>query len=76
MEEIIDFELEFRNSNLFPAELIFKFDEFVLKLDPEFPLVVKVIFEFFFSFFKLFPFILEHEFYFAEIMVITIAPLI
>ena len=37
---VVNFELEFLNSDLFLTELIFEFDEFVLKLDSNFALII------------------------------------
>lgn len=76
VEEVIDFEFEFGDGNLFSTELILELDELVLELDPEFPLIVEIVLKLLFCLFELLPFIFEHKFYFPKVMVIVIGPLI
>lgn len=70
MEEVVDFELQFRKGNFFSTELIFELDEFVLELYAEFPFVVEALFETVFGFFELFTFILQHKLKFGKVVVL------
>ena len=70
MEKVVNFELKFWDWNIFSAELILKFDQFVLEFDTKLAFIIKIIFEFVFSFFKLFPLVFKHELNLTNIMII------
>lgn len=53
VEEVVDFELELRDGDLFSAEFVFQLDEFVLELDSHLPLVIQIVFIFVFGLFEL-----------------------
>lgn len=69
MKEVVDFELKFREGDIFSTELIFEFDEFVLEFDSELALVVEVVFELILVFLELLAFIFQHELKFSGVMV-------
>lgn len=71
MEKVVNFELKFRKDDIFPAELIFDLDKFVLELNPQLTLIVEIMFQFIFSFFEFFPFIFQHKLEFCKVMIIS-----
>lgn len=71
MKKIIDFKLNFRNYDLFSTKLIFQFDKFILKLNPQFPLTIKIILKFLFGFFEFLSLVLKHVLQLSEIMLIA-----
>ena len=44
MQEIVDFELKFWEPDIFPTKLILQFDQFILKLNPLLPFIIKIMF--------------------------------
>jgi hypothetical protein len=73
MEEVIDLELRFRKGDFFATELILQLDQFVLKLDAPFTLVVQISLEAILGLPKLLSLILEHELHLAKPSVIVVA---
>lgn len=73
MEEVVYFELEFRNDDFFAAELILEFDEFVFELDSHFALIIEIVLVLFLGLLELFSFVFEHKLDFAEILVVNVA---
>lgn len=71
MQQIVDFKLKFRNNDFFSAKLVLKLNQLVLKLYPQFSLIVQIILKLLFSFFKLLSLILEHKLQFPKIMIFT-----
>lgn len=72
MQQVIDFELQFRDSDLFSAELIFKFDKFVLEFNSHFSLIVQIVLILLFGLFELFSFIFKHKLNLTKILIIII----
>ena len=69
VEKVVYFKLQFGGRAIFSAKLIFKFDQFVLKLNPQLPLVVEVVFQLVFILLEFFPLIFEHELDFVKIVI-------
>ena len=69
MEQVVNFELVFRNGDIFPAELVLKFDQFVLEFYPKFAFVVEIVFQFVLGVFELLPLVLEHKFHFGHVVI-------
>ena len=44
MQQIINLEFQLRKPNIFATKLIFQFDQFILKFNPKFPLIIKIMF--------------------------------
>lgn len=40
MQQVVNFELKFRNDNFLAAEFVLELDQFILKFDSELPFVV------------------------------------
>ena len=70
MQQVINFELLFRERHIFTTELIFQFDQSVLKINPAFSLMVQLVLESVFDFFELLAFVLEHVLHLAEVGVV------
>lgn len=73
VEEVVYFELKFRNDDFFAAELILKLDKFVFELDSHFALIIEIVLVLFLGLLELFPFVFEHKLDFTEILVVNIA---
>ena len=69
MEQVVNFELVLRKGDIFPAELILKFDQFVLELYPKFAFVVKIVFQFVLGVLELLPLVLEHKLHFGHVVI-------
>lgn len=72
MKQVIDFKLQFRDVDLFSAELIFEFDKFILEFDSHFSLIIQVILILLFGLFEFFSLIFKHELNLTEILFIII----
>ena len=70
MEQVVNFELVLRKGDIFPAELVLEFDQFVLKLYPKFAFVVKIVFQFVLGVLELLPLILEHKLNFSHVVIL------
>ena len=71
VEEIVNFEFELTDGNVFSTELIFEFDEFVFEFDSHFSLIVEIILILFLGLLELFSLVFEHEFNFVVALVIV-----
>lgn len=72
MEKVVNFELKFRGGYILSAEFILKFNQFVLKLNTHFSLIVKVILKLILGFLELFTLVFQHKLKFCEVMVIVL----
>lgn len=72
MEKVVDLELGFRKSDFFATELILQLDQFVLKLDASFALVVQISLEAILGLPELLSLVLEHVLYLAEPSVVVV----
>lgn len=76
MQEIVDLELQFRDSYIFATELVLQFDQLIFEFNPKLAFIVQIVLILLLCFFELLSLVLEHELDLSEMMVFVVVDLI